>query len=148
MIKLFPYYKVRANIVEQKKKHVYSAQTKMRWGEMDSLGHMNNVSYFRYFEESRISWLKSLPLNYDQSGHGPILGTITCRFIKPAIYPTVFKVSSSVGDLSNSSFRVWTDIYDDNDQTSCFASAEAVMVWIDIASGSAVRLPNWFRDMF
>ena len=27
----------------------------MRWGEMDALGHMNNVCYFRYFEQARIS---------------------------------------------------------------------------------------------
>ena len=26
----------------------------MRWGEMDALGHMNNVSYFRYFEQYRL----------------------------------------------------------------------------------------------
>ena len=26
----------------------------MRWGEMDALSHMNNVSYFRYFEQARI----------------------------------------------------------------------------------------------
>ena len=31
----------------------------MRWGEMDALGHMNNVSYFRYFEQARISWFDS-----------------------------------------------------------------------------------------
>ena len=27
------------------------------WGEMDALGHVNNVSYFRYFETARIDFL-------------------------------------------------------------------------------------------
>jgi acyl-CoA thioester hydrolase len=36
----------------------------MRWGEMDALGHMNNVSYFRYFEEVRIAWFESLKIEY------------------------------------------------------------------------------------
>ena len=36
----------------------------MRWGEMDALGHMNNVSYFRFFEQARISWFDSLDVVY------------------------------------------------------------------------------------
>ena len=148
MIKLFHNYKVRVNIVEQNKKQVHSAKSAMRWGEMDALGHMNNVSYFRYFEESRISWFNSFPLNYNSEGDGPILGTITCKFIKPAIYPVFFKVNTSISRLGNSTFTMWTDICDDSDETICFASAEAIMVWINIASGQAVRVPNWFRRMF
>ena len=61
----------------------------MRWGEMDALGHMNNVSYFRYFEQARISWFDSLKIDYSPDSEGPILGTITCKFIKPqSILPT------------------------------------------------------------
>ncbi|HEV8260162.1 MAG TPA: thioesterase family protein, partial [Burkholderiales bacterium] len=31
---------------------------------MDALGHMNNASYFRYFEQARISWFDSLKIGY------------------------------------------------------------------------------------
>src|SRR5262249_44704242 len=46
----------------------------MRWGEMDALGHMNNVSYFRFFEQARISWFESLGIDYSAGTEGPILG--------------------------------------------------------------------------
>ena len=36
----------------------------MRWGEMDSLAHMNNVAYLRYFEESRVAWFNDLEIDY------------------------------------------------------------------------------------
>src|SRR4026208_790458 len=59
----------------------------MRWGEMDALGHMNNVSYFRYFEQARISWFDSLTIDYRPGSEGPILGTMSCKYITPAVYP-------------------------------------------------------------
>ena len=37
----------------------------MRWGEMDSLAHMNNVAYLRYFEESRVAWFNELEIDYE-----------------------------------------------------------------------------------
>ena len=37
----------------------------MRWGEMDSLAHMNNVAYLRYFEECRVAWFEELGIDYN-----------------------------------------------------------------------------------
>src|SRR5258708_21507080 len=69
----------------------------MRWGEMDALGHMNNVSYFRCFEQARISWFDSLKLDYSPDSEGPILGTINCKFVMPAIYPADLEITTYVG---------------------------------------------------
>ena len=30
------------------------------WGDMDSLGHVNNVVYFRYFENARVEYFTRL----------------------------------------------------------------------------------------
>ena len=32
----------------------------MRWSDMDALGHVNNVVYFRFMEQARIEWFDSL----------------------------------------------------------------------------------------
>ena len=32
------------------------------WGEMDALQHVNNVTYFRYFETARIDYFKHIDL--------------------------------------------------------------------------------------
>ena len=32
------------------------AKIPVRWGDMDSFQHVNNVSYFRYFESARIAY--------------------------------------------------------------------------------------------
>jgi acyl-CoA thioesterase FadM len=33
---------------------------RIRWSDMDMLGHVNNTVYFRYMEQARIEWMYSL----------------------------------------------------------------------------------------
>jgi acyl-CoA thioester hydrolase len=117
----------------------------MRWGEMDALGHMNNVSYFRYFEQARLSWFDALGINYSASAEGPILGTINCKYVKPAIYPLDIEVTTYIGQPGRSSFMMFHEMYKAGDPATLYAEAHAVMVWIDIAQGKSRPLPDWLR---
>jgi len=36
---------------------VHTSLQPLRWADMDMLGHVNNVAYFRYMEQARIEWL-------------------------------------------------------------------------------------------
>lgn len=117
----------------------------MRWGEMDALGHMNNVSYFRYFEQARISWFDGLQIDYRPGTEGPILGTLSCRYIKPAIYPADLEVTTYVGKPGRSSFGMFHEMYLAGDPAILFAQAEAIMVWIDISEGKSRPLPESIR---
>jgi len=117
----------------------------MRWGEMDALGHMNNVSYFRYFEQARISWFDSLKIDYRPGSEGPILGSITCRYVRPAVYPVELELTSYVGRPGRSSFAMYHELFRADDPATLYAEAEAVMVWIDISEGRSRPLPDWMR---
>jgi acyl-CoA thioester hydrolase len=117
----------------------------MRWGEMDALGHMNNVSYFRYFEQARISWFDSLKIDYRPGSEGPILGTLSCRYVRPAVYPADIELTTYVGKAGRSSFSMCHDMYLAGDPGMLFAQAQAVMVWIDISDGKSRPLPDWMR---
>ena len=130
----------------EKKNLISSHVMKMRWGEMDTLGHMNNVSYYRYFEEGRVSWFDKIKVSYRQGGQGPILGTTTCRFLKPAIYPLTFELKTYVGKPGHSSFVMWQDLFLHNNPKVKFAEAESVLVWIDINEGKSLRMPDWLRQ--
>jgi len=117
----------------------------MRWGEMDALGHMNNVSYFRYFEQARISWFDSLKIDYLPDSEGPILGTINCKFVRPAIYPADLEITTYVGKPGRSSFMMFHEMYLAGDPATLYAEAGAVMVWIGIGDGKSRPLPDWIR---
>lgn len=119
----------------------------MRWGEMDALGHMNNVSYFRYFEQARISWFDSLQIDYRPESEGPILGSISCRYLKPAVYPVEFELTTWIGQPGRSSFRIWNELYRAGNPAERYAEAEAAMVWINISDGRSRPLPDWMRSL-
>ena len=117
----------------------------MRWGEMDALGHMNNVAYFRYFEQARISWFDALGIQYLPSTQGPILGTMSCKYLRPAIYPANIEITTYVGNPGRSSFMMFHEMYQAEDPAVLYAEANAVMVWIDISQGKSRLLPEWMR---
>lgn len=74
------------------------------WGEMDALGHVNNIVYLRYFETTRIRLCEVLDfgvpnaanLNQASSTIGPILGSISCKFKFPVTYPDTLVAGSRV----------------------------------------------------
>jgi acyl-CoA thioester hydrolase len=76
------------------------------WGEMDSLQHVNNIVYFRYFESARMSYFNKLDLwNYiKETGIGPILASTKCKFRIPLIYPDTVSVGTKVTEVSDDRF--------------------------------------------
>jgi acyl-CoA thioester hydrolase len=131
--------------MSEDRKLVRTDRMTMRWGEMDALGHMNNVSYLRYFEEVRIMWIDSLGIQYRTGNEGPILGTLTCKYVKPAIYPVELEITTYIGRPGKSSFYMWHELYNADDSTERFAEAEAKMVWIDISASRSRPMPEWLR---
>lgn len=57
------------------------------WGEQDSFGHLNNVVYFRYFENIRMYYLERIGAlrSHVEEGIGVILATTTCDFLRPVV---------------------------------------------------------------
>ena len=125
---------------------VHVEHLKMRWGDMDALGHMNNTVYFRCLEQARISWCDRLGLDYRRQPEGPILGSISCRFRIPIVYPADLAVSLYAGKPRTSSFVLSSSISDEHEPSRVYATGEAVMVWIDLAQGKARPLPDRIRS--
>ena len=124
---------------------VHTERMRMRWGEMDALGHMNNAVYFRYFEQVRIAWFDSLGVSYREHDEAPILGSISCRFVLPIVYPVELDVTLLACAPGRSTFTLYSEIRAAGEPQRVFARAEAVMVWIDIAAGRSRSLPDWIK---
>jgi acyl-CoA thioester hydrolase len=76
------------------------------WGEMDSLRHVNNVAFFRYFESARAAYFEKLGLweYMSQTGIGAILSSIQCRFKIPLTYPDTLSVGVRVSRIEEDRF--------------------------------------------
>lgn len=78
------------------------------WGEMDSFKHVNNIVYFRYFENARIAYFDKIDMMaYKEStGIGPILASIQCRFKAPLTYPDTVSVGVRVSRIGTDRFTM------------------------------------------
>ncbi len=73
--------------IPEKKKLVYEMIIPIRWGDMDALGHLNNASYFRFFETTRIDWLQSIGGMSYAGGEGFVIVNAFCSFLRQLQYP-------------------------------------------------------------
>lgn len=124
---------------------IHVERMRMRWGDMDALGHMNNTVYFRYFEQVRISWFDSIGVDYSTLREGPVIGSISCRFILPAVYPAELEVTLVAGAPRRSAFPLYSELRDAQQAEKVYARAEQMMVWIDLGDGKSRPLPDWMR---
>ena len=76
------------------------------WGEMDAMGHVNNVVYLRYFESVRMVYLERIGLmaHMQEHGIGPILAETRCRFRIPLEYPDEVEIGARVAKLDTDRF--------------------------------------------
>ena len=71
------------------------------WGEMDSYRHVNNVVYFRYFENARLEYFRRMRwFEFEkETGIGPILAATQARFRKPLTYPDTISVGACISAI-------------------------------------------------
>ena len=116
----------------------------VRWGEMDSLGHVNNTEYLRYFEESRIRWSESMNLRLDGRGEGMILLKTTVTYKKQLSYPANVEVVLFAGEIGRSSFHVINTLTVEGDNSPA-AIGEFIIVWFDYPAGKSLPIPASLR---
>ena len=76
------------------------------WGEMDSMGHVNNIAYFRYFESARIAYFERVGFmaHLLETGVGPILASTQCRFRLALSYPDTVFVGAKAEQITDDRF--------------------------------------------
>jgi acyl-CoA thioester hydrolase len=83
-------------------------QFPIAWGEMDALGHVNNIVYFRHFESARVAYLAKInfmdPAAND--GVGPILASTHCDFRKALAYPDTVVIGARVIEIGSDRFTM------------------------------------------
>lgn len=117
------------------------------WGDMDALGHVNNVMYLRYFESVRIKYFSvvGLPMpKPGEAGVGPILATQTCNYKRPVVYPDRLRAETGFVRMGTSSVTFSYRLYS-HGQQEYVADSEAVIVFFNFATGKSEPIPAPLR---
>lgn len=119
---------------------VHTSVQPIRFGDMDALGHVNNTVYFRFMEQARIEWLFALTHGAGYAGgQGPVIVNASCNFMAPLVYPGDVEVRMSLGHPGRSSVGSYYDLGLGGRK---YAEGAAKIVWIDVATGRPVPLPD------
>ncbi|MGB6975900.1 MAG: thioesterase family protein [Gammaproteobacteria bacterium] len=118
----------------------------MRWTDMDNFGHVNNGTYFNYFDEARVAWWYSLGAKLINPKIGPIIASATCNFRKPLIYPANLLIKIYVSTLRRSSFTVYYEIEVEQQPNIIYADGSTVVVWFDYRQNKSTPLSNELRE--
>ena len=131
----------------EKKKLVYELTFKVRWGDMDAMGHVNNTVYLRYLETARIEWLTSIGCAPDPAGQGPVIVNAFCNFYKQLEYPDEVLLRFYASDPGRSSFDTWGLMSRVGEPDVVCAAGGGTTVWVDFPAQKAIAIPDWLRDI-
>lgn len=134
-------------LLPETKRWVHDAPMDVRWGDMDSLGHVNNAVYFRYLESARIEWLRSTRDTPHEGRQGPVVVNCFCNYLRQIEYPAQLIVKMYVSDPARSAFETWYEIEQVGEPGVVYANGGATVVWVDFDRHKAVELPAWLRAM-
>jgi acyl-CoA thioester hydrolase len=116
-----------------------------RWMDNDVYGHVNNVTYYAYFDTVVNEHLvRAGGLDIARS---PAIGVVVetaCRFHKPVAFPDVLDAGMRVASLGRSSVRYEIALFRQGDDDAA-ASGRFVHVWVDRAARRPVPVPTSIR---
>lgn len=122
----------------------HTCEVQVRWGDSDRLGHVNNVLYAEYAQESRVRFFREAVLP-----GGPVQPMVVRRlsfdYLRPVTDETApLTVELTIPRVGTSSFAV-RQVMRDRTGAVC-AEVDSVMVAFDTVTEQAVPLPDRIRD--
>lgn len=121
-------------------------ETPIAWGQMDAFRHLNNTTYFRFFESGRIAYFERLNfMEYmEETGVGPILASTNCRFRIPLTYPDNVSIGTRVSTVEEDRFTMEYVVVSHKHQKVA-ADGSGLLVCFDYKENRKVPVPAEIR---
>lgn len=116
-----------------------------RWSDNDIYGHVNNVTYYSYFDTAANRYL------IEEGGldisDGTIVGFVVnsgCQYHAPITYPEGIEAGVRVDKLGNSSVQYGIAIFREGEDEAA-AHGHFVHVFVERAANKSVPIPDSLR---
>lgn len=115
------------------------------WGDMDLLGHVNNVAIVRYLQAGRVMFMEKVGLPaFVGMKTGPIEAATEIQFKKQLHFPGHVEVHTGVREVKNTSIILDHQIYDDAGVLA--VQAMEVIVHFDFVNQTKIPLTDQLRQ--
>lgn len=117
----------------------------VQWGDMDGLGHVNNIWPIRWFESSRVAYLDQTGLRDLMAAQriGPILVSVQCNYRRQIVYPDTVHVGARISRMGRTSLTIVHALASERLQEIA-ADGESVVVMFDYDRQRPVPIPQEF----
>jgi acyl-CoA thioester hydrolase len=116
-----------------------------RWGDNDIYGHVNNVTYYAYFDTVVNNYLIEHG-GFDMA-QAPVIGVAVetmCRFAESVAYPETIELGLRVATLGNSSVRYELAVFRLGGDRA-IASGHFIHVFVERATNKPTPIPDTIR---
>lgn len=126
----------------------YSTAIPIRYGDMDTLGHVNNAKYLTYLEQSRISYIRDRGMwDGSLSEQGLIIARIEIDYRAPIsmddgeaiVWTRVSRIGTKSFDMTQ------VVLVERGDQIVTAAEAKTVIVVYDYTAAATAPIPDAWR---
>ena len=118
-----------------------------RWADNDIYGHVNNVTYYSYFDTAANSLL--IQKTHFDIHQSEIIGLVVdsaCSFLQELSFPEIVEVGVAIGKIGNSSLRYELAIFKQGQATAA-AQGHFVHVFVDRETRKSSTIPNEMRKI-
>ena len=132
--------------IKQREHYTFFLPIQTRWADNDLYGHVNNVTYYSYFDTAANALLIE-KAGFDIRS-SPMIGLVVdsaCSFFQELSYPEIIEVGVVISKLGNSSVQydlaIFKPLHD-------IASAQGhfVHVFVDRQTRKSTPIPSEMRD--
>jgi acyl-CoA thioester hydrolase len=116
-----------------------------RWHDNDIYGHVNNVTYYSFFDSAVNTYL------IERGGldihDGAVVGFVvssSCDYFASIAYPDLIEIGLRVAKLGNSSVQYELAVFKSGEDDAC-AAGRFVHVFVDRVSNQPVPIPDALR---
>lgn len=125
-------------------RHVQPITT--RWHDNDVYGHVNNVTYYSFFDSAVNSYL--IEVGGLDIHAGSVVGFVvssSCDYFASIAFPERIEIGLRVGKLGNSSVQYELAVFKAGEAQAC-AAGRFVHVFVDRSSNRPVSIPPQLRE--
>ena len=128
----------------------FSYLDQIRYGDLDTNRHLNNVAVHQFFESARVAYIRELfpeldPLGREDEAFGMIFAETHVRFRSPGFYEERLRTRVRIEEVKRSSVRLAFDIVTEPDGR-LIAEGWGTLVGYDYVEGKAAPLPGYVAE--
>ncbi len=130
--------------------HKYTTQLRVRYHEMDALGHVNNAVYQHYLEQAAIEHSEFLGFGhkrYEDLGGVFVMRRIELEYLRPAVAGDTLEVTTWLQHMRGPRAVRRYEIRKQGEE-QLLVTAEALWVWVDAKAMRPRAIPQQILDAF